>query len=241
MWSGAAASGRCFRRDFPDGRHSVSSFPVPERTGLVHLLSEHIGWGKTRLDGTGSRTADRCHGQPECKVGITPLGERSWRQQENKGIKRHVTVDSNGYVIGVSVTSANVHDSKGAIPLIAQLVVNHRDIHLLKTDLGYVSLGTALSNIESPVLECIKSNFGTPHFIPINGRWVVERTFSWMENYRRLTRNYVRLLKVARHIFIVGCLFFMLRYFAWYIDCQYCWLEFLIPIQEWDNTSYPYL
>ena len=131
-----------------------------------------------------------------------------------KGIKRHVTVDSNGYVIGVSVTTANVHDSKGAIPLIAQLVVNHRDIHLLKTDLGYVSLGTALSNIESPVLECIKSNFGTPHFIPINGRWVVERTFSWMENYRRLTRNYERLLKVARHIFIVGCVFFMLRYFA---------------------------
>lgn len=131
-----------------------------------------------------------------------------------KGIKRQVAVDSNGYVIGVSVTTANVHDSKGAIPLMAQLIVNHKDIHLIKADLGYAFLSPSLANTDMPVLECVKSNFGTPDFIPIQGRWVVERTFSWMENYRRLTRNYERLLKVARHMFIVGCVFFMLRYFA---------------------------
>ena len=62
-------------------------------------------------------------------------------------------------------------------------------------------------------LDCVKSNFGTPCFIPLEGRWVVERTFAWMENYRRLTRNYEKLLKVAAHMFIAGCVFFMLRYF----------------------------
>ncbi len=34
-----------------------------------------------------------------------------------------------------------------------------------------------------------------------------------MENYRRLTRNYERRLSVATHMFIAGCVFFMLRYF----------------------------
>lgn len=36
-----------------------------------------------------------------------------------KGIKRHVAVDSNGYVLDVIATTANDHDSKGAIPLTA--------------------------------------------------------------------------------------------------------------------------
>ena len=69
-------------------------------------------------------------------------------------------------------------------------------------------------DIDGVVLECVKSNFGTVEFIPIQGRWVVERTFSWMDSYRRLTRNYERLLSVAGHMFIAGCVFFMLRYFA---------------------------
>lgn len=131
-----------------------------------------------------------------------------------KGIKRHVAVDSNGYVLEVNTTTANIHDSKGAIPLIAVILSNFKDVVSLKADMGYAPLKNTIYDIDSIFLDCVKSNFGTPDFIPIQGRWVVERTFAWMENYRRLTRNYERLLKVARHMFIVGCAFFMLRYFA---------------------------
>lgn len=84
----------------------------------------------------------------------------------------------------------------------------------MKADMGYAALKNTVCDIDGFILECVKSNFGTPNFIPIQGRWVVERTFSWMENCRRLTRNYERLLKVAQHMFIAGCVFFMLRYFA---------------------------
>lgn len=130
-----------------------------------------------------------------------------------KGIKRHVAVDSNGYVLGVSVTTANVHDSRGACPLIGSLLETNKEIECIKGDLGYRPLLSTLKNVDGIFLDCVKSNFGTPDFIPINGRWVVERTFSWMENYRRLTRNYERLLKVARYMFIIGCVLFMLRYY----------------------------
>ena len=71
-----------------------------------------------------------------------------------------------------------------------------------------------MTNIDGVVLECVMLNYRTPDFIPIQGRRVVERTFSWMENYRRLTRNYGRRLSVARHMFIAGCVSFLLRYFA---------------------------
>lgn len=66
----------------------------------------------------------------------------------------------------------------------------------------------------SPIsLECVKSNLGTSEFIPIDGRWVVERTFAWLENYRRVCRNYEKLLKVARHMAVTACVCIMLKYF----------------------------
>lgn len=131
-----------------------------------------------------------------------------------KGIKRHIAVDSHGYVLGAWVTTANVHDSKGAIPMMANLIASNPDLELIKADLGYRSLVKTFEYIGGVHIDCVQSNFGTSDFIPLEGRWVVERTISWMENYRRLTRNYERLLKTANNMLIVACAFFMLRYFA---------------------------
>ena len=134
--------------------------------------------------------------------------------KRTKGIKRHVAVDSNGYVLEVNTTTANIHDSKGVIRLIAGILCRFKDVVSIKADMGYAPLKNTIGDIDGIFLDCVKSNFGTSNFIPIQGRWVVERTFSWMENYRRLTRNYERLLKVGHDMFIVGCVLFMLRYFA---------------------------
>lgn len=131
-----------------------------------------------------------------------------------KGIMRHVAVDSNGYVLEVNTTTANIHDLKGAIHLIAGILNNYKDVVSLKANMEYSPLKNTIYDIDSIFLDCVKSNFGTPDFMPIQGRWVVERSFAWMENCRRLTRNYERLLKVSRHMFISGCAFFMLRYFV---------------------------
>ena len=61
------------------------------------------------------------------------------------------------------------------------------------------------------VVECVKSNFGTAEFRPLSGRWVVERTNSWLENYRRLCRNYERYLSSARAMTYLAAILFMLR------------------------------
>ena len=63
-------------------------------------------------------------------------------------------------------------------------------------------------------LECIKSNYGTSGFVPVAGRWVVERTISWLQTYRRLMRNYEKYLRTAGHMTLPAMIFFMLRYFA---------------------------
>ena len=61
-------------------------------------------------------------------------------------------------------------------------------------------------------LECVKSNFGTSEFRPIDGRWVVERTFAWLDNFRRLCRNYEQWLYTAKGMVPFACVMFMLKF-----------------------------
>lgn len=131
-----------------------------------------------------------------------------------KGIKQHVVTDKNGYVLGLAVTTANVHDSKGAIPLLAKTLQTWPSVNKIKADRGYSGgLVSALQISRLALLTSVKSNFGTAEFIPIDGRWVIERTFSWFENYRRIQRNYEQRLDTARQIAMACCVAFMLRYF----------------------------
>ena len=130
-----------------------------------------------------------------------------------KGIKRHLAVDSNGFPLTIVISRANVHDSKGAIGLAIDTVCKYPTIRLLKADNGY--RGPLVKNLKEGLhveLECVKSNFGTSEFKPISGRWVVERTFSWLESFRRLNRNYEQFLHTAKAIAMVACAMFMLRF-----------------------------
>lgn len=123
-----------------------------------------------------------------------------------KGVKRQILVDSQGYPLLVEITRANVHDSNALGNMLTEMRLNYPSIGLLKADLGYRGLE---KNDDNLVVECVKSNFGTTEFKPVSGRWVVERTHSWLENYRRMCRNYERYLFSALSMtyipdFIIG-------------------------------------
>lgn len=132
-----------------------------------------------------------------------------------KGIKRQLAVDKNGFPLEIITTTANVHDARGGEELVASLLNVWNDITLIKADLGYRGMFKDCPLSEMNVtLECVKSNFGTSEFKPIRGRWVVERTFSWLQNYRRMMRNYEQHQHTARAMAVLAAMFFMLRYFV---------------------------
>ena len=132
-----------------------------------------------------------------------------------KGIKRHIMTDKNGFPLGVHVTLANVHDSKGAEPLIANVLSLFRNISVIKADLGYRGAFKDMPFSElGVIIECVKSNYGTPEFIPIQHRWVVERAFAWLQNYRRLTSNFEKYRATAKAMTLFASVFFMVRYFG---------------------------
>lgn len=108
-----------------------------------------------------------------------------------KGVKRHIGVDKNGSLIAVMVTVANIHDSKAAYLLMRVLKELCSGIKVILADGGY--RGELIQNVKNKfgyVIQVVISAYKEQGFKPIHKRWIVERTFSWMENDRRLCRNY---------------------------------------------------
>lgn len=121
-----------------------------------------------------------------------------------KGIKRHLLVDSQGNPLLVDVTVANVHDSVGVRKLFKDISLYYKTISLIKADQGYRGIDTALDEF---TVECVKSNFGTSEFIPVTGRWVVERTNAWLEiiGVFAVIMSAICLLPIPWHIWLVFC------------------------------------
>jgi putative transposase len=132
-----------------------------------------------------------------------------------KGRKRHVVVDSLGLLVDVSVTPANTHDTKGAVKVLKKYkerVAKKKELHRVKKvigDKGY--RGEILKGFVRKTFKAaisIGENHTSPEtgFVPATKRWLVERGFAWLGDYRRLTvdqeRSVVTSMSMIRLAFI---------------------------------------
>lgn len=103
-----------------------------------------------------------------------------------KGRKRHYVVDSCGYPLGIEITPANTHDAVGIVEILPIVLDQHPSIKQVWADDIYH--GKALDEIARYwSIEWItqpKISPGKFEVVPI--RWRVERSFAWLQGYRRL-------------------------------------------------------
>ncbi|MDY2916771.1 MAG: transposase, partial [Muribaculaceae bacterium] len=59
-------------------------------------------------------------------------------------------------------------------------------------------------------IEITHSNY-SGQFVPAKKRWVVERTFAWLDNFRRLCRNYEETTASANEMLMVAAVVLSLR------------------------------
>ena len=108
-----------------------------------------------------------------------------------KGIKRSIVVDRNGFILGRRVDSAGRHDSKLAHGLVARTKYVWITIKKVLADRGYKGeIAEEIKRDFEIELEIANTPNCTRGFTPKPLRWVVERTFAWLDGFRRLTRNY---------------------------------------------------
>jgi len=108
-----------------------------------------------------------------------------------KGRKRHILTDTLGIVWIVFVHAANINDGKAARTLLQKARGKFPRFKTLFADGTYRGeLARWLKDTLGWVLEITLRSDKTKNFEPLPRRWVVERTFSWLESYRRLSRDY---------------------------------------------------
>jgi transposase len=123
------------------------------------------------------------------------------------GIKRHLAVDTQGLPHAIALTTANVTDRDGAVQMFANEGENLAEVQNVLVDGGYT--GEKFSNevweILGATVEVAKrSELHT--FAVIPKRWVVERSFGWLEKCRRLWKNCERSLATSLQMVVLAFL-----------------------------------
>ena len=133
-------------------------------------------------------------------VKTTPIGgkERGYEAGKNvNGRKRHLLVDTRGWELIAVVHAASTQDPVGA-KLVLERSANHfTRLVRIWADGRYV--GTLIDWVwklrtsRRMRLEIVKRSANQKGFVVLPRRWVVERTFAWLERFRRLSKDYERL------------------------------------------------
>jgi transposase len=108
-----------------------------------------------------------------------------------QGVKVHLGVDKYGIPLAIDVSPANVHDTKGIVPVLRELASQGFRGSALG-DLGYRGKRLAKAGEKLGITVKAVARGRDGKFLPAGICWVVERSFSWMSNYRRLNTIFER-------------------------------------------------
>ena len=115
-----------------------------------------------------------------------------------------------GNLLGVVVHAGNIHDTKAGILVVNKVMKIYPSIQAISADAGYRKTfeKDVLDNYDIPVDISTKIN-GEWKIIP--KRWIVERNFAWMNNFRRLTKDFEITVKSAESFVKIAHIAQMLR------------------------------
>jgi transposase len=111
-------------------------------------------------------------------------------EKKVSGIKIHIGVDTLGLPHAIRVTTADVTDRTDAIQMYEKFAPNLVSIIKVLCDGGYTGkpFADAILKLLKAEVEIAKRN-ELHTFAVIPKRWIVERTFAWLEHFRRLWKN----------------------------------------------------
>ena len=114
------------------------------------------------------------------------------------GIKRHIAVDTQGLPHALAVTTADVTDRKGCLLALKRELDNLGAVQKILADGGYTgkAFASSVQELMGAEVEIAKRN-ELHRFAVLPKRWVVERSFSWLEKNRRLWNNCERKLSTS--------------------------------------------
>lgn len=131
------------------------------------------------------------------------------------GRKRHLIVDTQGLVLKAFVTEADYQDRTVASWLVPLLPEAFPRLKKLWADGGYTGEWLAQLPTDFPItIEITTPPKDQRGFTLAPWRWVVERTFAWLSQSRRLSKDYEYLVTTADAMIYAAMVRLMLRRLA---------------------------
>ena len=130
------------------------------------------------------------------------------------GIKRHIAVDTQGFPHAVAVTTAEVTDRKGALQALQRCKPGLTRVQSVLCDGGYTGKPFAHEVCEilgETVTVQIAKRSELHTFKVMPQRWVVERSFAWLEKSRRLWKNCERWINTSLQFIHLAFLALLLK------------------------------
>ncbi len=134
------------------------------------------------------------------------------------GRKRHILVDTLGLLLVVCVTKASTQDRDGARLLLKVLAHQWTRLRLVWADSSYagelIEWVRHLRARRRIKLEIVRRSDAQKGFVVLPKRWIVERTFGWLNRCRRLSKDYEYLTETSEAMIHVAMINLMVRRLA---------------------------
>jgi len=128
------------------------------------------------------------------------------------GIKRHLAVDINGLPQAIHVTTVNVSDRDGASAMLALNSSHLSQVSTVLVDGGYTGSNFAAdvhTNLKATVQVAKRNELHKFEVLP--QRWIIERSFSWLDKCRRLWKNCERHLNTSLQMIALAFISLLLK------------------------------
>ena len=181
---------RMLPHDFPSWQTVYTYFRNWKRDGIWDQLHDSLHRALRLLSGHYEAPSAGILDSQSMKIAGNTEEKGYDAGKKVSGQKRQLLVDTLGLIIAIVVHSAGIQDYDGALPMLNQVSGQRPRLKMIWADSIYRHIVDWVRYHCGWLVEIVTRSSNTIGFKVQPHRWVVERTFAWIDRYRRHSKDY---------------------------------------------------